>query len=70
MIVLSGCTLCVALDPASEPCHELPGRGRDGGSLWVAARSAAAHSRDLVCCVNHVYRYGGFNLRSLSPQFF
>ena len=25
-----------------------------GWGLWVAARSAAAHSRDLVCCVNRV----------------
>jgi hypothetical protein len=30
--------------------------GQQGGQwgLWVAARSAAAHSRDLVCCVNRV----------------
>ena len=25
-----------------------------GWGLWVAARSAAAHSRDLDCCVNRV----------------
>jgi hypothetical protein len=32
------------------------GPGQQGGQwgLWVAARSAAAHSRDLVCCVNRV----------------
>ena len=40
------------LDPASEPCHELPGAGEWG--RWVAALGAAAHSRDLLCCVNRV----------------
>ena len=40
------------LDPASEPCHELPGAGEWG--MWVAALGAAAHSRDLFCCVNRV----------------
>ena len=44
--------MCVVLDPASEPCHELPGAGDWG--LWVAARSAAAHSRELFCRVNRV----------------
>ena len=47
------------LDPASEPCHELPGVG-DGvkwgicGTVGRSADSAAAHSRDLFCCVNRM----------------
>ena len=41
-------------------CHGVGDGVPDGGikgagwGLWVAARSAAAHSRDLVCCVNRV----------------
>ena len=42
----------VVSDPASEPCHELPEAGEWG--MWVAALGAAAHSRDLLCCVNRV----------------
>ena len=44
------------VDPASEPCHELPGVG--DGVKWhcvgSSADSAAAHSRDLFCCVNRM----------------
>jgi hypothetical protein len=55
--------MCAVLDPASEPCHELPGaigqepkgqepKGQERAK--GAMRSAAAHSRDLFCCVNRV----------------
>ena len=51
MIVLDGCTGGrVGSGVGAVP--RVAESGRWG--LWVAARSAAAHSRDLVCCVNRV----------------
>ena len=51
VIVLDGCTGGrVGSGVGAVP--RVAESGRWG--LWVAARSAAAHSRDLVCCVNRV----------------
>ena len=44
--------MCVVLDPASEPCHELPGageRGYVGSSAWGRRPLPG-----LLCCVNRV----------------